>query len=133
MEGDLVMIKDVVVFDGQVINIGPWDEQVRPFLVSPAEYDEEGNIMKEAVYEDRVMNPMPDGAKIEEREIEVAPDGGMVIKGASTQPTSAELLGQELAQIKLQSMHQQELLSNMGSELAAARLEIISLKGESGS
>ncbi|MMZ55871.1 hypothetical protein D1872_177390 [compost metagenome] len=126
------MMKEVVVLNSEVINIGPWDEQIRHVLVSPAEYDEEGNITKEAVHEERVMNPMPKGAVIEEREIETAPDGGMVVKG-SVQPTSDELLGQELAQIKLRSMQQQELLNNMGAELAAARLEIISLKGESGS
>ncbi|UNL94007.1 XkdW family protein [Paenibacillus polymyxa] len=126
------MIKDVVVLDGQVINIGPWDYKLLSVMVSPAEHDDEGNVTKEAVYEDRVTNPLPEGTVIEQQEIEVAPDGGLIVKG-SAQPTSDELLGQELAQIKLQSMQQQELLSNMGAELAAARLEIISLKGESGS
>ncbi|OAZ49764.1 XkdW family protein [Paenibacillus polymyxa] len=126
------MIKDCVVLNDEVINIGPWDYKLQQVLKSPAEYNDEGKITKEAVYEDRITNPLPEGATIEEREIEVAPDGGLVVKG-SVQPTSDELLGQELTQIKLQSMQQQELLSNMGAELAAARLEIISLKGESGS
>ncbi|CCC85688.1 phage-like element PBSX protein xkdW [Paenibacillus polymyxa M1] len=126
------MIKECIVLNDEVINIGPWDYKLQQVLVSPAEYNDEGKTTKEAVYEEQTMNPLPEGATIEEREIEVAPDGGLIVKG-SAQPTSDELLGQELAQIKLQSMQQQELLSNMGAELAAARLEIISLKGESGS
>lgn len=126
------MIKDVVLLGDQIINIGPWDYKRQQVLVSPAEYDDEGKITKEAEYEEQTMNPLPEGATIEEREIEVAPDDGLIVKG-SAQPTSDELLGQELAQIKLRSMQQQELLSNMGAELAAARLEIISLKGENGS
>jgi hypothetical protein len=122
------MIKDVVVLNSKVINIGPWDEQIRPVLVSPSEYDDEGNVTKEALYEDRVMNPMPEGAVIEEREIEVAPDGGLIVKG-SAQPTSDELLGQQLAEMKIQTMRQTQLLASMGAELAAAKLEIIDLKG----
>jgi hypothetical protein len=126
------MIKECVILNDEVINIGPWDYNRQQVLVSPAEYDDEGSITKEAEYEEQTTNPLPEGATIDEREIEVAPDGGLVVKG-SVQSASDELLGQELGQIKLQSMQQQELLSNMGAELAASRLEIISLKGESGS
>ncbi|MMZ48456.1 hypothetical protein D1872_101260 [compost metagenome] len=126
------MIKECVVLNDEAINIGPWDYKFQQVLMSPAEYDDEGNVVKEAAYEEQITNPLPEGATIEQREIEEAPDGGLIVKG-SAQSTSDELLGQELAQIKLQSMQQQELLSNMGAELAAARLEIILLKGESGS
>ncbi|MDP4095480.1 XkdW family protein [Paenibacillus sp. P96] len=122
------MIKDVVALDGQVINIGPWDEQIRPFLVSPEERDEEGNVTKEAVYEDRVTNPMPEGAVIEQREIETAPDGGLIVKG-SAKPSETELLGRQLAQMKLQGIQQQTTISALGQELAAAKLEIINMKG----
>ncbi|MGM1023416.1 MAG: XkdW family protein [Bacillota bacterium] len=123
------MIKEVVVLNSEVINIGPWDEQIRPVLVSSAEYDEEGNITKEAVYEDRVMNPMPEGAVIEEREIETAPDGGLIVKG-SAQPTTAELMGQELARLKLQTMQQTQLMTSLGAELAVTKLELMNLKGD---
>ncbi|MDP1513071.1 XkdW family protein [Paenibacillus sp. CMAA1739] len=119
------MKKECVVLNSEVINIGPWDYQKRQLQNG---VDKDGK----PIYEEQVTNPLPEGATFEEREIEVAPDGGLIVKG-SAQPTNDAFLGQELAQIKLQSMQQQELLSNMGAELAAARLEIISLKGESGS
>ncbi|MFB5761029.1 XkdW family protein [Paenibacillus medicaginis] len=122
------MIKDVVVLDGQVINIGPWDEQIRPVLVSPPEHDDEGNVTKEAVYEDRVTNPMPEGAVIEQREIETAPDGGLIVKGTA-KPSETELLGQQLATMKLQAMQQTATVNELGQELAAAKLELINLKG----
>ncbi|MBE7897251.1 hypothetical protein G7L40_00810 [Paenibacillus polymyxa] len=122
------MIKDVVVLDGQVINIGPWDYKLLSVMVSPAEHDDEGNVTKEAVYEDRVTNPLPEGAVIEQQEIEVAPDGGLIVKG-SAQLTSDELLGQQLAEMKIQTMQQTQLLASMGAELAATKLELINLKG----
>lgn len=50
------MRKECVILNGQVINIGPWDDM--------------GGI-----------NPMPDGAVIEEREIEIGPDGGLYVVG----------------------------------------------------
>ncbi|WP_348623637.1 hypothetical protein ABFT51_24020 [Paenibacillus peoriae] len=122
------MIKECVVLNDEVINIGPWDYNRQQVLLSPAEYDDEGKVTKEAVYEEQTTNPLPEGATIEEREIEVAPDGGLVIKG-SVQPTGDELLGQQLTELKIQAMQQTQLLASMGAELAAAKLEIIDLKG----
>lgn len=64
------MIKTCVFdVDGNLINIGEWDEQIQPIEIEPAEYDEEGNLVKEAVYEDQPTNPLPDGAYTEEREV----------------------------------------------------------------
>ncbi|MEK3950297.1 hypothetical protein MHB46_17950 [Paenibacillus sp. FSL H7-0703] len=122
------MIKECVVLNDEVINIGPWDYNRQQVLLSPAEYDDEGKVTKEAVYEEQTTNPLPEGATIEEREIEVAPDGGLVIKG-SVQPTGDELLGQQLTELKIQAMQQTELLASMGAELAATKLELINLKG----
>ncbi|AOK91962.1 hypothetical protein [Paenibacillus polymyxa] len=122
------MIKECVVLNDEVINIGPWDYNRQQVLLSPAEYDDEGKVTKEAVYEEQTTNPLPEGAIIEEREIEVAPDGGLIVKG-SAQPTSHELLGQQLAEMKIQTMQQTQLLASMGAELAATKLELINLKG----
>ncbi|MGG4504040.1 hypothetical protein [Paenibacillus polymyxa] len=122
------MTKECVVLNGEVINIGPWDYMRKQVLASPVEYDDEGNVTKEAEYEEQTMNPLPEGATIEEREIEVAPDGGLIVKG-SAQPTSDELHGQQLAELKIQAIQQTQLLASMGAELAAAKLEIINLKG----
>ncbi|ODA08733.1 hypothetical protein [Paenibacillus polymyxa] len=122
------MIKECVVLNDEVINIGPWDYKRQQVQMSPAEYNDEGKATKEAVYEEQTMNPLPEGATIEEREVEVAPDGGLIVKG-SVQPTSDELLGQQLAEMKLQTMQQTQLLASMGAELAATKLELINLKG----
>ncbi|QYK68255.1 XkdW family protein [Paenibacillus sp. S02] len=115
------MIKECVMLNGEVINIGPWDYRVQPIMTG---LDEQGK----PIYEEQPTNPLPEGAVIEEREIETAEDGGLVVKG-SVQPTSAELLGQELAQLKLQTMQQNQLLTSMGAELATTKLELINLKG----
>lgn len=55
--------------DGQLINIGEWDYMLKPVEVAPAQYDEEGNLISEAVYEVRATNPLPEGAYTEEREV----------------------------------------------------------------
>lgn len=70
------MIKECVVLDGKVINIGPWDYKEVDVEVSPAEYDEEGNMVKKAVFEKRITNPFPDGATTEERDFEFDEDRG---------------------------------------------------------
>ncbi|APQ59817.1 hypothetical protein PPOLYM_02556 [Paenibacillus polymyxa] len=51
-----------------------------------------------------------------------------------TKPTdqgqdASEVVGQQLAEMKIQAMQQTQLLASMGAELAAAKLEIIDLKG----
>ncbi|WP_025724070.1 hypothetical protein [Paenibacillus polymyxa] len=51
-----------------------------------------------------------------------------------TKPTdqgqdASEVVGQQLAELKIQTMQQTQLLASMGAELAAAKLEIIDLKG----
>ncbi|WP_025717936.1 hypothetical protein [Paenibacillus sp. 1-18] len=51
-----------------------------------------------------------------------------------TKPTdqvqdASEIVGQQLAEMKIQIMQQTQLLASMGAELAAAKLEIIDLKG----
>lgn len=70
------MIKTCVTLDGKIINIGEWDYQKQQIEVSPPEYDEDGNVVREAVFEDRIMNPMPEGAVIEERNFEYDHDRG---------------------------------------------------------
>lgn len=122
------MMKDVVLLNGEVINIGPWDYKVENVVIEPGEYDEEGNVIKEPVYVERETNPLPSGAVTEEREIEETPDGGLIVKGTA-KPSETELLGQQLAQMKLQGMQQQQMISSLGAELAATKLEIINLKG----
>ncbi|WP_405154780.1 hypothetical protein [Paenibacillus sp. FSL K6-0108] len=122
------MIKEVVVLNGDVINIGPWDYMVKKIEIEPGEYDDEGKVIKAPVYEEQVTNPLPLGAVIEQREIEATPDGGLIVKGTA-RPSETELLGAELAQLKIQGMQQQQMISSLGAELAAAKLEIINLKG----
>jgi hypothetical protein len=78
MEGGTNCMIKTCWFDanGQLINIGDWDYQVRQIEVESAEYDEKGNMIKEPVYENRPTNPLPDGAYSEGREVVQDSDGG---------------------------------------------------------
>lgn len=85
------MIKKCYVLNGKVINIGEWDYQIQQQEVSPPEYDEEGNIVKEAVFEEKIMNPIPEGAIVEERNFEYDPDHGWYEVGKEGEFEIAEL------------------------------------------
>jgi hypothetical protein len=61
------MIKECVVLNGKVINVGPWDDQ--------------GG-----------SNPIPDGAVVEERDFEYHPDRGWYEVGNPAIPTAEERL-----------------------------------------
>lgn len=86
------MIKKCVVLDGKVINIGEWDYQKQLNEVEPAQYDENGYLIKEAVFEEKIINPMPEGATIEERDFEYDPDRGWYEVGTRQEPTAQERL-----------------------------------------
>lgn len=86
------MIKECVVLNRKVINIGPWDYQMQQVEVSPAEYDENGNVVKEAVYEEEAMNPLPEGAVTEQRDFEYDEDRGWYEIGTSVALTTEERL-----------------------------------------
>ncbi|MED4726985.1 hypothetical protein P9597_02320 [Aneurinibacillus migulanus] len=64
------MIKECVVLNGTVINIGPWDYK-KINIQLPTE---EG---QEPKYEEIITNPLPEGAEIVELEIAEGPDGGL--------------------------------------------------------
>lgn len=91
-EGDSGMIKKCYVLNGKVINIGEWDYQIQQQEVSPPEYDEEGNIVKEAVFEEKIMNPIPEGAIVEERNFDYDSDRGWYEVGTYPEPTAQERL-----------------------------------------
>jgi len=99
------MMKECVVLNGQVINIGPWDFQIQRVEVEPAEYDEEGNVVKEPVFEEIVTNPLPEGAEIVEMEVVEGPDGGLYPAGYTPPETP------------------QQKIARLEAELAAAREE----------
>lgn len=83
------MMKTCVVLNGNIINIGEWDYQIQPFELSPAVLDEEGNVVTEAVYEDRATNPLPVGAVLEERDFEYDSERGWYEVGTSA-PSSPQ-------------------------------------------
>lgn len=68
-----VVRKPCVILDGKVINIGPWDDQ--------------GG-----------LNPMPEGAVIEEREVYQGEDGGWYVVGETRPKTPQEEIN-ELKQL----------------------------------
>jgi len=65
--------------NGNLINIGEWDTMPEQVEVQPAQYDEEGNLITEAVYETVERNPLPEGAYCEEREVIQTADGGLAL------------------------------------------------------
>lgn len=69
------MIKKCITLNGQIINIGEWDYKKQRQMVSPAEKNENGDIVKEAEYEDIVTNPLPNGTIEEDIDIVKAEDG----------------------------------------------------------
>ena len=85
------MIKKCVVLNGKVINIGEWDYQKQKVLVSPPEYDKDGKLIKEAVYEDKIMNPLPEGATVEERDFEYDTNYGWYEVGTEVKYEIVEL------------------------------------------
>lgn len=86
------MKKICYVLDGKVINIGEWDFQKKKIEIEPAQYDEQGNIVKEAIYEEIITNPIPEGTMIEERDFEYDPDRGWYEVGVYLKPTIQERL-----------------------------------------
>ncbi len=74
MEGGANVMSDVVrkpcvILDGKVINIGPWDDL-------------------------NGTNPMPDGAVVEERDVEQGSDGGWYVVGEPRPKTSQERIAE---------------------------------------
>lgn len=118
------MMKKCVVLNGAVINIGEWDFQVTKVEVGLSESGE-------PIYEEHVMNPLPDGSEVLELEVAQNEDGGWyaVEYQPVKTPSETDLIGQQLTQVKLQAIQQQQMISSLGAELAAAKLEIINLKG----
>lgn len=86
------MLKECTVLNGQIINFGEWDYQIRPFEVEPPQYNNEGEVIKEAVYDDRQTNPFPEGATIEQRDVEYDPDRGWYEVGTLPLPTADDRL-----------------------------------------
>jgi hypothetical protein len=77
------MLKECVILNGQIINIGPWDYQIQQVQVGG---DEENPI-----YEDQEMNPLPDGATFDQRDFEYDPDRGWYEVGTAFTDPDAEL------------------------------------------
>lgn len=69
-------MKKCVVLNGQIINVGDWNYQYQQVETLPAEYDKDGNVIKEAVFEQVATNPLPIGVAIEERDFEYSEDRG---------------------------------------------------------
>jgi len=96
--------------DGNLINIGPWDYRIERVEVEPPEYDPNtGDLIREGVYEDRVTNPLPEGAYTAEIEIVEGPDGGLYPAGYTPPETP------------------QQKIARLEAELAASREENLTI------
>lgn len=54
------------------------------------------------------------------------------IRNRPQEPSPTDLLGQELAQMKLKDIQQQQVINSLGAELTAVKLDLINLKGAEG-
>lgn len=70
------MIRTCVVLNGKIINVGEWDYQRQSVMIKSPKYDDEGNVIEEAIYEEMVLNPLPEGAVIKEKDFEYSEDDG---------------------------------------------------------
>lgn len=87
------MLKECVVLNGKVINIGPWDYRVEEVEVTPAVVDEETKeVVVQAVTEMVVQNPLPIGSSIETRDFEYTDDKGWYEVGYVHEPSLQERL-----------------------------------------
>ena len=85
------MMKECVVLNGKVINIGPWD-------------DMDGT------------NPMPEGAVIEEREVAQDADGGWYVVGVERPETPSQKitrLESELAATREETLTAYEAIAEL--------------------
>ena len=81
------MLKQCVTLNGKLINIGPWDYQIRQVQIGEEEViieperEVDGVIIppvieKRPIYEDQVTNPLPEGAVEVEVEVEFSDEHG---------------------------------------------------------
>lgn len=91
------MIKTCVVLDGKIINVGDWDFQYLQVEINPPEYDEDGKVIKDAVYEQVAQNPLPKGAVIEERDFGYMEEHGWREVGWKPPLSTEEQLRLEMA------------------------------------
>lgn len=107
------MIKKCYVLNGEIINIGEWDYSKDQVVISQAEYDEEGNVTKEAVFEEVIKNPLPVGTLEEERDFEYNEERGWFEKGKPLKPNEIEILQSKLNSATQQLDFQEELIVEM--------------------
>lgn len=86
------MLKECVIVNGQIINVGPWDYRIQPFELQAPIYNEAGELVQEGVYEDRPTNPLPEGATTEQRDFEYDSERGWYEVGTSTPPNAEQRL-----------------------------------------
>lgn len=93
------MLKECVILNGKVINIGPWDYQ----------YKEIGG-------KQIAMNPLPEGAEIVEMEVVEGPDGGLYPAGYVPPETSDKKIARleaELAAAREENMNALEAIAEL--------------------
>ncbi|MBD3917641.1 hypothetical protein H8B09_02670 [Paenibacillus sp. PR3] len=93
------MIKPCVILNGQVINIGPWDYQIKTIEISPEMFDDNGNKIDEARFQEVVSNPLPDGAVIEELDIAEDTNGGQYVIGTAPQESNLQKIDRLLHEL----------------------------------
>lgn len=131
------MLRKCVMLYGEIINIGDWDYQIQEVELKPARYDEEGNFLEEAICDSRITNPLPEGAKMVEIEIDEGPDGGLYPAGYTFPKTpeqqriselesEAMSLVLELTDTQTRLQHAESKLDQSEADHASLLLELVS-------
>lgn len=109
------MLKNCVIdANGEIINYGDWDYQYQSVEITPAEYDESGNVIIEAVYENQAQNHFPTGATIEEIDMDYTPDRGW-FKVGTTEIDPDQEIAEAITSAKTLEELKKALLGNNGS------------------
>lgn len=122
------MIKKCYVVAGEIINIGDWDYEKEQIEISQAEYDEEGNVTKEAVFEEVARNPLPVGTLEEERDFEYSEERGWFEAGKIPQSSEIQILKEENEFLK----GKLQTTEHIARETSQAQQELLELLIEMG-
>ncbi|AWB45268.1 hypothetical protein DCC85_14235 [Paenibacillus sp. CAA11] len=116
------MIKECVLLNGQVINIGPWDYQKERVLINPGE--------DEPLFEERINNPLPEDAEIVEMEVTQSEDGGWYAKDYLPQPSELDRMGAEIVARELEALELRQQNEILGQQIVQRELEATDLKAQ---
>ncbi|MCU6797992.1 hypothetical protein OB236_38295 [Paenibacillus sp. WQ 127069] len=130
------MMKECVLHNGKVINIGPWDYRIQPVQVGveevilESEREIDGEIIPAVIeyrpiYEDQITNPIPEGSVIEQKEVEQDADDGWYVIGEIKLPNELDIIGQQLVNRELEVLGLRSENELLGSQLVSIDIRLL--------